>query len=49
MAKKQKQEWITFYEDGKRFMLCKDVNRSMYQRAKMLLQLLVQIAQQENV
>ena len=23
MAKKQKQEWITFYEDGKRFMLCK--------------------------
>ena len=23
MAKKQKQEWISFYEDGKRFMLCK--------------------------
>ena len=23
MVKKQKQEWITFYEDGKRFMLCK--------------------------
>ena len=23
MAKKQKQEWINFYEDGKRFMLCK--------------------------
>ena len=23
MAKKQKQEWISFHEDGKRFMLCK--------------------------
>ena len=23
MAKKQKQEWISFTEDGKRFMLCK--------------------------
>ena len=23
MVKKQKQEWISFYEDGKRFMLCK--------------------------
>ena len=23
MAKKPKQEWISFYEDGKRFMLCK--------------------------
>ena len=23
MVKKQKQEWITFYEDDKRFMLCK--------------------------
>ena len=23
MAKKTKQEWINFYEDGKRFMLCK--------------------------
>ena len=23
MAKKTKQEWISFYEDGKRFMLCK--------------------------
>ena len=23
MAKKSKQEWISFYEDGKRFMLCK--------------------------
>ena len=23
MAKKQKQEWISFNEDGKRFMLCK--------------------------
>ena len=23
MAKKPKQEWINFYEDGKRFMLCK--------------------------
>ena len=23
MAKKQKQEWISFIEDGKRFMLCK--------------------------
>ena len=23
MVKKEKQEWISFYEDGKRFMLCK--------------------------
>ena len=23
MAKKQKQEWMSFHEDGKRFMLCK--------------------------
>ncbi len=23
MSKKAKQEWISFYEDGKRFMLCK--------------------------
>ena len=23
MSKKVKQEWISFYEDGKRFMLCK--------------------------
>ena len=23
MVKKQKQEWMSFYEDGKRFMLCK--------------------------
>ena len=23
MAKKPKQEWMNFYEDGKRFMLCK--------------------------
>ena len=23
MAKKQQQEWMSFYEDGKRFMLCK--------------------------
>ena len=23
MVKKKKQEWISFYEDGKRFMLCK--------------------------
>ena len=23
MAKKKKQEWVSFYEDGKRFMLCK--------------------------
>ena len=23
MAKKNKQEWMSFYEDGKRFMLCK--------------------------
>ena len=23
MAKKKKQEWVSFHEDGKRFMLCK--------------------------
>ena len=34
MAKKQKQEWINFYEDDKRFMLCKKCQSEYVETSK---------------